>query len=395
MKLTEDFEFEALLESVVTERVAVEPPTGLTQRLMARLAQAAAEAPARAAEASIKSVQFRDFGVLNDGRKSKGALLLSLCTNFAVAFVVIVVGSTVKHAVAPDAKLLTLTVPMAEKVPAPKPPQPKPILSRPPDETTQPIKQPTMELPPDIKPIDVPETRVNLTPPAPKAVTPPPAPKTVNLANASAASVPNNDAHPSPVRIGRPDNPLRSDLKGPPVSSVNLGAGMPGMSAANNGSGPPAKSVRMGNGSPDGTNLNGKSAAPRPVAGLGNGSASGVAGGNGHGPVTVQIAPQHIVAPVHPATATTLAKPPVVTYVPKPVYTEEAKALHLEGDAAVKVKLMADGTVQVLGLTHGLGHGLDQSALNAARGIRFKPATDSSGNAVDFPTTVTVHFLIN
>jgi TonB family protein len=49
----------------------------------------------------------------------------------------------------------------------------------------------------------------------------------------------------------------------------------------------------------------------------------------------------------------------------------------------------------VVGLTHGLGHGLDQSALNAARGIRFKPATDSSGNPVDFPTTITVHFLIN
>jgi TonB family protein len=128
--------------------------------------------------------------------------------------------------------------------------------------------------------------------------------------------------------------------------------------------------------------------------GIGAGSGTGF-GSGARGPVTVQIAPQHVVAPVRPATATTLSKPPVVTYVPKPVYTEEAKALHLEGDAAVKVRLMADGTVQVLGLTHGLGHGLDQSALNAARGIRFKPATDSSGNAVDFPTTVTVHFLIN
>ena len=77
MKLTEDFEFEALLESVVEERVAIEPPAGLAQRLMARLVQAAAQQPARSAAASIKAVQFRDFGVLNDGRKSKGALLLS------------------------------------------------------------------------------------------------------------------------------------------------------------------------------------------------------------------------------------------------------------------------------------------------------------------------------
>jgi len=403
MKTVEDFEFEALLQNVVEERVMVAAPAGLAQRLMARFAQAAAQEPALRAQASVRSVQFRDFGVLNDGRKSRGAFVLSLCTNIAAALAVIIVGSAVKHAVAPNAKLLTLTVPLAEKPPAPKPPQivPPPIH----DEAIPPKTVAVMELPPDLQPvpaaeIKTPETKLTLTPPAPKAVTPPPAPKTINLANASAATIPNNDAHPSTVRLGRSDSPVRSDMKGPAVSSVNLGAGMPGMPATNNGSGPPAKAVKIGSGSPGGTNLSGKSNAPVPVVGLG--SSSGIGAGNGaavgggaHGPVAVQIAPQHVAAPVHPATATTLARPPVVTYVPKPVYSDEAKALHLEGDAMVKVRLMADGTVQVVGLTHGLGHGLDQSALNAARGIRFKPATDSSGNPVDFPTTVTVHFLIN
>jgi len=42
MRTMEDFEFEALLESVVAERVMTEPPAGLAQRLMARFEQAAA-----------------------------------------------------------------------------------------------------------------------------------------------------------------------------------------------------------------------------------------------------------------------------------------------------------------------------------------------------------------
>jgi len=42
MRTTEDFEFEALLESVVEERVAAATPAGLAQRLMARFEQAVA-----------------------------------------------------------------------------------------------------------------------------------------------------------------------------------------------------------------------------------------------------------------------------------------------------------------------------------------------------------------
>ena len=48
MKTMEDFEFEALLSSVVEERVAVEPPVGLAQRLVAWLLQAAAQMHRRA-----------------------------------------------------------------------------------------------------------------------------------------------------------------------------------------------------------------------------------------------------------------------------------------------------------------------------------------------------------
>jgi TonB family protein len=168
------------------------------------------------------------------------------------------------------------------------------------------------------------------------------------------------------------------------------------MPAGNTGNGPASKSVNLGNGSPLGTNPNGRSAAIVPVKGLNNGVPGGTGTGN-HGPVAVQIAPpQQQIAAAHPPTVVSpMAHPPVITFTPRPVYTPEATSMHLEGEARVSVRLNANGSVQVLGLIHGLGHGLDQSALAAAQGIRFKPATDAVGHPVDFPTTVIIRFAIN
>jgi TonB family protein len=47
--------------------------------------------------------------------------------------------------------------------------------------------------------------------------------------------------------------------------------------------------------------------------------------------------------------------------------------------------------VEVLGVERGLGHGLDESAMNAARKIRFKPA-QRQGQAVDYNATVHIVF---
>jgi TonB family protein len=88
------------------------------------------------------------------------------------------------------------------------------------------------------------------------------------------------------------------------------------------------------------------------------------------------------------------ATPPKVTYKPTPVYTDEAKALHLEGKATVSVIFHANGTMEVLGLVHGLGHGLDESALQAARGVRFQPALDATGRPIDFPTQIIITFAL-
>jgi TonB family protein len=171
---------------------------------------------------------------------------------------------------------------------------------------------------------------------------------------------------------------------------------MSGMPASNTGNGPPSKSVNLGNGSPQGTNLNGRSAAIVPVKGLSNGVPGGTGTGN-RGPVSVQIAPpQQQIAAAHPAPiVSTMAHAPIVTSTPRPVYTAEARAAHIEGDARVNVRFLANGSMQVLGLSSGLGHGLDQAALTAAQGIRFKPATDTAGHPIDFTSTITVHFVLN
>lgn len=76
---------------------------------------------------------------------------------------------------------------------------------------------------------------------------------------------------------------------------------------------------------------------------------------------------------------------------PRPEYTEDARNMKLEGEVLLSVVFKANGQIQVLGVTKGLGHGLDESAIRAAQKIRYKPAL-SSGQPVDFPATVHIVF---
>jgi TonB family protein len=82
--------------------------------------------------------------------------------------------------------------------------------------------------------------------------------------------------------------------------------------------------------------------------------------------------------------------PVEITFKPRPDYTAEARKLKIEGEVLVRVMFSADGHVKVLGVSRGLGHGLDESALRAAEQIRFKPAA-REGTPVD--STATVHIV--
>ena len=53
----------------------------------------------------------------------------------------------------------------------------------------------------------------------------------------------------------------------------------------------------------------------------------------------------------------------------------------------------ANGEIVVQGVVKGLGHGLDEMAIQDAKQIKYKPAI-SNGQPVDFPATVHIEFLL-
>jgi TonB family protein len=85
-------------------------------------------------------------------------------------------------------------------------------------------------------------------------------------------------------------------------------------------------------------------------------------------------------APKTAAAANTL--PAEILSKPNPVYTDEARQMRLEGEVILQVRFGANGDLQVIRVVRGLGHGLDEAAVQAARKIKFKPAKQD-GAAVD------------
>jgi len=82
----------------------------------------------------------------------------------------------------------------------------------------------------------------------------------------------------------------------------------------------------------------------------------------------------------------------VILSKPKPVYTAEALKLNLEGEVLLDVIFPASGgEVHVNRVVKGLGHGLDEAAMRAAEGIKYKPAI-SNGHPVDFPAVIHIVF---
>ena len=354
--------------------------------------------PLHTSEPNPPSVAFRDFGVLNDGKRSRSATITAITINVLVGLAVLflvkaaVVKPKTKHAELIDPISIAKPEPPLPrpKLPPPPPPPPPPKVVIPPPPIPVPVPPPPVPPPPTPAP-SVPKPQP--APPAPKLMPAPPAPRAVNLMG-TPAHVPNNDAHPSAVRLGSPDNPLKP-MTGPAVARVNMGtAGMPGMPGSNTGSGPRAVNVSMGSGSPGSSNLN--ATAPKQVNGLANGCVGCTGPMNSKATGIQRVAMN--TAPVQPSfqqpsvKAAVVQSKPTLIYKPEPVYTEEAKAMHLEGNVSLKIRVTADGTVQVLGVVSGLGHGLDQAAEKAAQGTRFKPALDAAGSPVPWEGVVLVKF---
>ncbi len=128
--------------------------------------------------------------------------------------------------------------------------------------------------------------------------------------------------------------------------------------------------------------------------GFGNGIANPPQGGGKQGAVQSSgFANQTVAsdAPKKKASADSGTSQVDILSKPRPEYTAEGRALKLEGDVVIDLVFLANGSVQVNHVVSGLGHGLDESAVQAAQQIKFKPAK-RDGEAVDFPARVRIEF---
>ena len=85
-----------------------------------------------------------------------------------------------------------------------------------------------------------------------------------------------------------------------------------------------------------------------------------------------------------------VTKAPRKIQSPEPEYTEEARAKRIEGSVLLKGEIGTDGRVTNIRLARGLGHGLDQKAVECLRKWQFAPATRQGE-----PVTVQANFEIN
>jgi len=127
----------------------------------------------------------------------------------------------------------------------------------------------------------------------------------------------------------------------------------------------------------------------------GAGNFTGRGGGSGSGLRQGMFPDQRATGTAHrtnPAlTANASATPVKILEKPRPLYTNEARSQKIEGEVLLQVVFMASGEVHVMRVVQGLGHGLDDSAQEAARRIRFEPAL-KDGQPVDSAAIVHIVF---
>jgi TonB family protein len=344
------------------------------------------------------------FGLLPEPKGRGRSFALSTLLNVSLAAIVLLLSLAQVRVVREHQEITQLVFPAPVPKPVPPPmPQVKYLPPPPVVRDIMPkIEMPKPVTPPPPRPVEIrmPEPVLpKLEAAPPRRVAPPPQPKVGLFKSESPTHVANNMARPT-LRAGGFGDP--QGLKANPnanrpatIAAVGSFSGAPGIGAVGAG--------RARAGAVHGTDF-GSGVAHGVPGGRDRGSvasagfATGVLGGTGrpgsHGTVARASfgnsefgnAPAHRVQPAEPA-----ATPIVVLSKPLPAYTAEARELKIQGDVTLRVRFMASGQVQVLGVVNGLGHGLDQQAVRAAEQIRFRPAT-RGGRPVDQVSEVRITF---
>jgi TonB family protein len=85
------------------------------------------------------------------------------------------------------------------------------------------------------------------------------------------------------------------------------------------------------------------------------------------------------------------SEPVQILQKPRPAYSAEARLAQIEGEVVIDAVFTAAGEVRVIGVVRGLGHGLDENAVAAARAISFAPAR-RDGRPIDINGIVRISF---
>lgn len=77
----------------------------------------------------------------------------------------------------------------------------------------------------------------------------------------------------------------------------------------------------------------------------------------------------------------------------QPQYTDDARSAGVEGRVRLRIQIDASGNVSGVSVLSGLGHGLDQAAMSAARRMHFSPATQC-GKPVASSFVIAMRFVL-
>jgi TonB family protein len=266
-------------------------------------------------------------------------------------------------------------------VPVPRisePVTPRPEAMRVPSELVQPKKPVIHEEAPKISLAASKELLPDAKPMIPRP------PVKTNVFSTGSSATPTMAAAPAKVQtggFGDPNGVPASDTHGRPVTIAQAGSfDMP--------SGPGS-----GNGTGGSHGARGVVASTGFGSGVATGNSSGVSGSRGA--VRQGGFGDADVAAVQPkpksAEAVVKTLPAEITFKPRPVYTEEGRQLKIEGEVLLDVVFSATGQIRIVKVVRGLGHGLDESAVQAAEKIQFKPAM-KDGHPADFEAVLHIVF---
>jgi TonB family protein len=265
---------------------------------------------------------------------------------------------------------------------------PKPVFVAELDPPANSLRLPAPQPKVAVKAEDVPAPAVSVTPkkldplPVNAPVIPKQAVKT-NVFSTGSSATPTIARAPSQVQTGGFGDPNGIPAKANQGKAVNIAAlgsfDLPSGPGYGNGTGG-AKGVPgvvASSGFGNGT----ATAASRPRTSAATVQQSGFGDADVPAPPTVRSRPAEAVARIVPAEI--LSKP-------TPIYTQEARSMRIEGEVLLEAVLEASGSLRVVRVVRGLGHGLDDNAVKAAEQIHFKPAT-KDGQPTD--STVVLHII--